>query len=312
MKIDLSIIIVSFNTKDFLLDSIQSIYKTMPDKISFEIIVVDNASKDGSVEEARSLVLKNHKKNGKLVIIENRENLGFAKANNLGVKKAQGEYLLFLNPDTLIYPKTLEYMLDFMSSHPDCAGATCELKMQNGEIDYASHRGFPTPWNAFCYFSGLTRIFPRQKLFSGYTQGWKDLSQTHEVDCISGAFMLVRKTAGDECRWWDEDYFFNGEDIDFCFKLREKKWKIYYVPEVSILHYNGVAGGTKKNTQAITTADAQRKYFTNKQRFIAMKIFYDKHYRHQYSELITRLVYFGIAFKQRQALKNIKHDILEV
>jgi hypothetical protein len=170
--------------------------------------------------------------------------------------------------------------------------------MPNGQIDDASHRGFPTPWNAFVHFSGLAKIFGKTKLFGGYNLGFKNFSETHEIDALAGAFMVVRREAGEKVSWWDEDYFFYGEDLDFCYMLQQKGWKIYYVPEFSVLHYKGVSGGLKKVSKDITTADSETKKRATKARFDAMRIFYKKHYEDKYPLFITRLVYTGISLKQ--------------
>lgn len=291
----LSIIIVSYNTRDFLKACLLSLRETIKDT-SFEIIVVDNDSSDNSTDMIK-------KDFPGVTLIENT-NEGFAKANNRGIKKAKGEYLLFLNPDTVVYERTIDGMLSFVKKHPDTGAATCKLVMKNGQIDYASHRGFPNPWNAFCYFSGMAELFPKVKFLSGYTGGWQDFSKTHEVEAISGAFMLMPRLAGDGVGWWDEDYFFNGEDLDFCYRLREKGWKIYYVPEFSILHYNGVSGGTKKTSSQISTATKETKQRIQKARFDAMKIFYKKHYMHKYPRFITSLVFMGIDMKQKMTMKR--------
>jgi GT2 family glycosyltransferase len=238
-----------------------------------------------------------------VILIEN-ENEGFAKANNHGVKKSKGEYVLFLNPDTVVHEKTIEGMLTFMKEHPKAGAATCTLVMKNGQIDYASHRGFPTPWNAFCYFSGISRCFPKVKFLSGYTRSWQNLNTIHEIDALAGAFMLLPRKAGEEVGWWDQDYFFNGEDLDFCFRLKEKGWKIYYIPQYSILHYNGISGGTKKTTSEISTATKETKRRIQKARFDAMRIFYEKHYRDKYPRFVTGLVLVGIDMKQKTTMKQ--------
>jgi GT2 family glycosyltransferase len=232
------------------------------------------------------------------MLIANKENLGFSKANNLGIKKAGGRYVLFLNADTVVYPNTLEYMLEFMDAHDKAGAATCKLVLPNGKIDDASHRGFPTPWNSFSHFSALAKIFPKSRIFGGYNLGYLDFSKTHEIDALAGAFMLVRRQAGEKVGWWDEDYFFYGEDLDFCYLLKEKGWKVYYVPEVSILHYKGVSGGIKKHSKHLATADSKTRKNATYQRFRAMKLFYKKHYEKKYPWLVTRLVYTGIWVKQ--------------
>jgi len=288
--IDLSIVIVSYNTKDFLQKCIESIKETAKD-LTYEIIVVDNASKDGSA----LLVKKNFKD---VLVIENKENFGFSKANNIGVKKTSGRYVLFLNSDTVIYGNVLKKMIDFMDNQSQAGAATCKLVLPSGKIDDASHRGFPTPWNSFSHFSGLSRVFGKTKIFGGYNLGFLDLSKIHEIDALAGAFMIVRRQAGVEVGWWDEDYFFYGEDLDFCYKLKEKGWKIYYVPEFSILHFKGVSGGIKKHSKHLATADSETKKNATRERFRAMKIFYKKNYEQKYPWFVTRLVYLGISLKQ--------------
>ncbi|MCL4354480.1 glycosyltransferase family 2 protein [Patescibacteria group bacterium] len=289
---DLSIVIISYNTKDLTGECVESIKKNVSAKISYEIIVVDNDSKDGSVD-----FLKN--KFPDVLVIASKENLGFSKANNVGIKKSVGRYVLCLNSDTVVYPGVLEYMINFMDKNKEVGASTCELETPNGEIDDASHRGFPTPWNALTHFSGLSKIFPHSKLFSGYWQGWKDLTKIHEIDVLAGAFMLIRREAGEEAGWWDEDYFFYGEDVDFCYQLKQKGWKIYYVPTVKILHYKGASGGIKKVSQNITTATKETKKRVTKSRFNAMRIFYRKNYVNKYPKALTWLVMQGINFREK-------------
>lgn len=302
---DLSIIIVSYNTAKLTLETVVSIEKNYPKEVAsgvFEIFVSDNASTDGSVE-----ALKAYKKKSKiqsLHILDNKKNLGFAKGNNIAVKQAKGRYILFLNPDTVVYEKTLTEMIKFMDTHHDAGAATCKVEIPQGGIDEASHRGFPTPWNAFCHFSKLERLFPKSKIFAGYTQGWKDLNSIHTVSAIVGAFMFVRRIAGEQIGWWDEDYFFYGEDLDFCYMLGKKGWNIYYVPTVAILHYGGVSSGIKKQSQNITTANVERKIRMQNARFDAMRIFYKKHYTTTYPALVTWAVMQGINYLHKRNTPN--------
>lgn len=217
---------------------------------------------------------------------------------------------MFLNPDTIVYPNTLGAMIDFMDTHDDAGVATCKVVLPNGELDESCHRGFPTPWNAFSYFSGISKLFPKSKLFSGYTLTFIDLSITHEIDSAAGSFMLVRREAGESVGWWDVDYFFYGEDIDFCYELKAKGWKVYYVPTVSVLHYKGVSGGIKIVSKEITTADDKTRRLATRARFEAMKIFYKKHYLKKYPSLITWLVLSGINIKLWSASKKVALDLV--
>ena len=289
---DLSIIIVSYNTKHVIGEGLQPIQQNADAVISYEVIIVDNQSSDGSVEYL--------KENFKMfTTIANKENAGFSRANNIGVKKATGRYVLFLNPDTVIQKDTLGIMVEFMDRHKDVGAATCKIELYDGTIDDASHRGFPTPLNALFHFSGIAGLFPNSTFFNGYHLGWQDLDKVHEIDALAGAFMIVRREAGDAVGWWDEDYFFYGEDIDFCYKLKERGWKIYYVPTVSTLHIKGVSGGLKKHSQSMTTATSETKIRATNWRFDAMKIFYKKHYIKKYPKILTWLVLQGINFKQK-------------
>lgn len=296
--IDLSIIIVSYNTKSFLRECLQSLEKSKSKKYTYEVIVVDNASKDESLEMIQEEFPQ-------VIRVANKENEGFAKANNKGVAKATGRYVLFLNSDTIVNKEALEEVITFLDDQKSVGAATCKVALPNGELDDAAHRGFPTPWNALSHFSGLTKIFPHSKLFAGYSLGWKDTTVTHEIDACAGAFMMVRSQAGKEVDWWDEDYFFYGEDIDFCYRLKEKGWKIYFIATVSILHYKGVSGGIKKVSEQITTADAKTKLRVTKARYDAMKIFYEKHYKKKYPVFLTSLVKKGIALKYALSKRSL-------
>jgi len=291
----LSIIILNYNTKQLTLDSISSIEKNYPEEVSsgiYEIIVADNASPDTSLasfkEYAKSTKIKYFH------VVDNKENIGFAAGNNNAVKYSKGKYVLFLNPDTIVYPKTLKKMIEFIEAHQEAGAASCKIEIPTGGIDEASHRGFPTPWNGFTHFSGLEKIFPESKLFAGYTQGFKDFDAVHEVDAISGAFLLVRREVGEKIGWWDEEYFFYGEDIQFCYNIKKMGYKIYYVPDVSILHYGGVSSGIKKQSHHMTTADAEHRKVMQGHRFDAMRIFYKKNYQKKYPKIVNRLVQTGI------------------
>lgn len=296
---DLSVIIVSFNTEEFLRKLLKSIEENIGSEVAYEVVVVDNASSDGSAQMLT-------KEFPKVKLVANKDNKGFSAANNQGIKKTEkSRYILFLNPDTFLKKGTIEKMTRFMDENRDAGASTCKVVMPNGEIDDATHRGFPTPWNAFTHFSGISKIFPKSTFLNGYYLGWKNIDQVHQIDALSGAFMLVRREAGEDVGWWDEDYFFYGEDIDFCFMLKQKGWKIYYVPTVSILHHKGVSSGIKKISKEKSTATRETKIRITKSRFAAMKIFYRKHYANKYPKFIAGLVTIGINAKLWYSLKRI-------
>lgn len=271
---ELSIIILNYNVKDLLLNCLDSLFKSKEEKDLWQVIVVDNASSDGSVEAVKE-------KFPEVEILENKENLGFAAGNNSAISKVKAPVVLFLNPDTVVLDKTISKSFRFLKSNPDIGAATSKVELPNGELDYSCHRGFPTPWNSFAYFLGLSKLFPKSPLFSGYTASHLDVKTTHEIDCCTGAFLMVRKIAGDQIGWWNEDYFWNGEDIEFCFNLKAKGWKIFFYPEAKIIHYKG-------------SSSKQLKSKTVYHGISAMRIFYKKHYYKKYPPIIRDLVMLGI------------------
>lgn len=289
---DVSIIIANYNTANYLDTCLSSVKDSGSPSLSFEIIVIDNASTDGSID----LVRANHPD---VVVVSNDRNVGFSAANNQGLRRARGRLILFLNPDTIVPRQALKTMVHFMDSTPAAGATTCRVELPDGRLDDGAHRGFPSPWNALCYFSGVYKLFPRSRLLTGYTLGWMDTAAVHEIDALVGAFMLVRREAGDQAGWWDEDYFFYGEDLDFCFKLKQAGWKIMYVPDVSITHYKGASAGIKRRSARVTTASRDTKLTAMRARFDAMRIFYRKHYVGVYPRHVTWLVLRGIDIKER-------------
>lgn len=307
MKVDLSIIILTYNTKEITAQSVKSIEENYLEEVKtgkYEVIVADNASTDGSLEYFRKYKETTKIKN--FQIVDNGGNIGFSAGNNKGVVQSKGRYVLFLNPDTIVYENVLGYLIEFLDNHQEVGAASCKLINQDGEIDFNCHRGFPTPWNAFCYFSGISRLFPKSKLFSGYTQGWKNLNTTHEVDAVEGAFMMVPREIGEKVGWWDEDYFFYGEDLQFCYNIQKLGRKIYYIGEKNIMHIGGASSGIKKKTASITKENVESKKRLQKARFNAMRIFYRKNYKTKYPFLIYWLIQAGINILEKKTLASLK------
>lgn len=308
MRVNLSIIILNYNTKKITLEAVKSIEKSYPKETQsgeYEVIVADNASSDGSLA-----FLTEYKKQTKIKLFEvldNKKNLGFSAGNNKAVPYTKGRYVLFLNPDTLMRPVTLPYMIKFLDSHPNIGAASCNITSPQGILDPNCLRGFPTPWNSFCHFSGLGKIFPKIPLFAGYMQaGWRDTNKLQEVDAIEGAFIMLPRIVGEKIGWWDEDYFFYGEDLQMCLDIHKAGYKIYYIPEVSIIHYSGASSGIKKESQEITTANRETKMKAQGWRFDAMRIFFEKNYFHKYPKLFNSLVYKGIEYLQKKNLRKLK------
>ena len=295
---DLSIIILNYNVKELLVNCLDSIFKNKGKEDKWQVIVVDNASDDGSVGAIREF----REKHKEIELIENKENLGFSKGNNIGVKRAKAAVILFLNPDTVIEGQAIQKSYQYLMSNPDIGALTCRVELPDGKLDYSCHRGFPTPWNSFCYFVGLSKLFPSSPLLSGYTATYLDIKTTHQIDCLTGAFMMVRKIAGEQVGFWDEDYFFNGEDVQFCYLLKQKGWQIWFYPEVKIKHFKGSSSGLWTTT--LTLVDKEHKLKIAKHGVSAMRIFYLKNYYKNYPPIFRDLVLAGI--KMLEHYRRIK------
>lgn len=277
VKPELSIIIVSYNTQKLLVDCLTSVYKYSIN-VNIEVIVVDNASKDDSVQIVRS-------KFPQVNLIESKKNLGFAKGNNLAKSVAKGKYVLFLNSDTLVTSGVFAKTLEKIESDPRIGALGCKIVLPSGKLDRDSRRSFPTPWVAFTHFSGLDKIRPRSKILSRYWYGYLSQDETHEVDVLQGAYMLCRKSVLDHVGWFDEDYFLDGEDIDLCWKIKTAGYKLLYYQETSIVH-------VKKASKKSPTKDEREKIV--KASVESMELFYKKRMSMQYPALVTVMVLIGI------------------
>ena len=182
---DLSIIIVNYNVKEFLQNLIHSIEKASTN-LTKEIIIIDNASDDGSVEFIKE-------KFPQIKLIANQTNLGFGKANNIGLKQAAGKYILLINPDTLVAEDTFEKMIQFFESNKNVGLAGCKILNPDGTLQLACRRSFPGPWTSFTKVTGLSTLFPKSKIFARYNLTYLDETKSYEVDAISGSFMMMRK-----------------------------------------------------------------------------------------------------------------------
>jgi len=232
--LDLSICIVNWNTKSLLRKCLKSIYDETQE-IYFEVIVVDNASQDGSVEMLEKDFPQCH-------TIPSKVNLGFSKGNNLAIKHANGKYILFLNPDTELTTNALSEMQKFLERNTSYGAVGCKLLNKDGSIQFTCARKFPTPLNQFCFLSLLDRLFPRSKLFSSTEMKYWNHSDSKDVDCLSGACIMARKGIIDQLGGFNEDYFMYGEDIDLCYSIKKKLgWSIYYLANEEIYHYSGAS-----------------------------------------------------------------------
>ncbi len=228
---EISIVIVSYNVKPFLEQALNSILKAL-EGISSEIFVVDNGSGDGS-----ALLVKERFPQVKL--IENKENLGFARANNQALKIAKGKNLCLINPDTLVQEDTFKVCLDYLNTHSDVGMVGCKILNPDGTLQLSCRRSFPTPWVAFTKVTGLSHLFPRSKFFSKYNLTYLDPDKEAEVDAVSGSFMMAKRKVIEEVGFLDEIFFLYGEDLDWCYRIKQKGWKIIYLPQTQIIHYKG-------------------------------------------------------------------------
>lgn len=286
-KFDVSIIILNYNAEKFLRETLKSVNQQKGLKI--ETIVVDNNSSDNS-----KAMVKTEFPGVKWV--QRDTSIGFSAGNNAGLPHAHAQTILFLNPDaSFTKPDDLKRCYAKLWSDTTIGALTPRVNLVlTGGIDETCHRGFPTPWAAFTHFFGLSRLFPTIPLFNQYTKRYLGYTREHKIDAVGGMFMLMRRSAGDEVGWWDEDYPLYGEDIDFCYRLHQAGYRNLYYPQVTVLHYKGVSTGMSKQSSTVSTAQKDTTRRVKGWSIEAMEIFYAKHYVQKYPFFITWLVYLGI------------------
>ncbi len=279
----LSVVIVNYNVRYFLEQCLHSVIKA-GNGIASEVFVVDNNSVDGSQEMVRQ-------KFPEVKLIDNRENVGFSKANNQAIRQARGEYILLLNPDTIVEDDTFRKVTAFMDEHPEAGGLGVKMVDGKGKFLPESKRGLPTPAVSFYKIFGLARIFPKSKTFGRYHLGYLDRDKVHDVEILSGAFMLLRKNVLDEIGLLDETFFMYGEDIDLSYRIIKAGYKNYYFPETRIIHYKGES--TKKSSVNYVFT------FYN-----AMIIFARKHFSSQNVRTLSMLINLAVYFRAFVAILN--------
>ncbi|RYY15067.1 MAG: glycosyltransferase, partial [Cytophagaceae bacterium] len=267
----LSVVIVNYNVCYFLEQTLLSVRRAAAQLGELvEVFVVDNNSADNSVAMVRARFPE-------VILLENQDNPGFAKANNQALRRATGQYQLLLNPDTLVAEDTFRRCCDFMDQHPRGGGLGVKMLDGQGRFLPESKRGLPTPAVAFYKIFGLARLFPRSRTFGRYHLGFLDPDQPHEIEVLSGAFMLLRQAALREVGLLDEDYFMYGEDIDLSYRLVRGGWQNWYFPGTRILHYKGES--TKR-----TSVNYVFVFYR------AMVIFAQKHFAPGQAGLFSRLI----------------------
>jgi GT2 family glycosyltransferase len=281
--LDLGIVIVNYNVRDLLRECLASVYDSRGE-MAFEVCVVDNGSMDGSAD-----MIADEFPQVKLIRADNR---GYAAGNNLGLR-AFGfgqagaavsplcRYALLLNPDTVLPPSALSDMLAFIETNPRAGAAGPRLVREDGSLDKACRRSFPTPEVAFYRFSGLGRLFPHSPRFGRYNLTHLPPDVTTEVDSVVGAFMLIRGEALNQAGLLDERFFMYAEDLDFCYRIKEQGWQVWYNADVTVLHYKG-------------ESSRQRSAFANAQFYHTMRLFHDKHFKGQTPQVINWLIYAGV------------------
>jgi len=259
---------------------------------SYNIYVVDNASADGSLEKLEE-DFQDEVEDGLVEFIANPENRGFSQANNQAITLSSSQYVLLLNSDTVVQGDCLEKCLDYMAGDKEIGALGCKILLPDGKLDKACRRSFPTPTVSFYRMTGLSLLFPRSKRFGRYNLSYLDENGTYEVDSLSGAFMLVRREAIDDVGLLDEEFFMYGEDIDWCYRIKQAGWKVVYYGDANITHYKGGSGRQSK---------ALYEFYN------AMRLFYNKHYRDEHNILVTIFIYTGIwsVYLSKQALNFFK------
>lgn len=293
---DLSVIILSYNTKNTTRKCIEALHKSLNESnILAEIIIVENNSKDGSFEMVKR-ILENSNKKIAYKAIFNKVNYGYAKGNNQGIKIAKSRNILFLNSDVIIQNVRWDKLIFYFINNPNIGALTVKVNTLDGNIDPASHRGFPTVWNAFTYYSNLEKIFGKipilNIIFGGYHLTKLNLNKIHEIDSPSGAFFFTSKDLMNKLKGFDDKTFFlYGEDLDLSYRVKELGFKIIYFPKYKVLHLKSMSG-LKKNNNKIKAAS--KKHF-----YSAMRKFYEKHYENKYPKFVKYIVYYFIDLKEK-------------
>ena len=281
---DLSIIIVNYKAKEFIEKCINSIHENA--KLDdYEIIVVDNNSEDGCIKMLSE-------KFPEVKTYASDENVGFSKGNNIGIRMSKGRYILLLNPDTIVYASSLENMIEYLDKHSETGIAGCRVENSDGSLQRACRRSIPTPMAAFLRLSGLGKLFPKSKLVNKYNLSYIDENQEIEVDAVSGAFLMFRREVLEYIGGLDEDYFMYAEDIDFCYRAKQRNWKVMYYPGARITHFKG-------QSSKHMSLRATKAYYDS------MAIFFKKNFEKKTNFLINPVIYFGIWFLKEIAILKV-------
>lgn len=307
---DLDIVIVNYNTSALLRECLRSVFASQ-NNFRWRVLVVDNGSKDDSAAMVKAEFEPHH---SNLTLLVSPINGGFAFGNNLALRQIcpfpdnisitnleqkcqklhigsqpQARYVLLLNPDTVVPPDAFQKMYDFMEEHAEAGVVGAKLVKGNGDLDLACRRSFPTPSVSLWRMTGLSKIFPKNRLFARYNLTFLNPDTLNEVDSVCGAFMWIRADAIEQAGILDEDYFMYGEDLDWAFRIKQHGWKVFYNPAATVIHYKGESS-KQRSTGAILNF------------YQAMYVFYKKHYASDTFFLLNWLIIFGIFAKGALAL----------
>lgn len=290
---DLSIIIVSFNTVKVTSRCLKSLRSNFSKYrgVSYEVIVVDNGSVDGSV----AMLREESKKWPNLMVVVSKKNVGYGKGNNMGVAKSKGNYILYLNSDAIVSDIDFADLMHIFKHDPKVGALTVKVMLTNGLIDPASHRGIPTPWASLSYFLGLEKMLGRVpligRIFGKYHMTYMNLNSVHEIEVPTGAFLMVRSEIIKKIGGFDRDYFAYGEDVEMAYRIAQEGYKILYYPLWEVLHLKSVSGLKKP--------DPKVRAFIRFHFYDSMKIFYRKHYEKKYPWIFNQIIYLAIDLKSR-------------
>lgn len=278
----ISVCIVTFMARNYLRDCLISLY-AQPSAQDMEVIVVDNGSKDGTLE-----MLQRDFPQFKL--IQNPSNLGYTAPMNQALRVATGEYLIQLNPDTVVLENALDVLVQYMQEHPEVGICTPKVLNRDGTLQKQCRRGEPKPLAVIGYFTGLGKLFPKNKALNEYLLSYLDENEPHAVAGVSGSCMLIRRAVVDQIGYLDESFFAYQEDADFCRRARNAGWQVHYVPTAQIIHYGGQGGSRVQPLRSIF--EWHRSYW----------LYYRKHLEKDYFFLVNWLFYILIAAKLGWAL----------
>ena len=270
-----SVIIVTYESRDFIDACLESIFRTSREWIA-DCYIVDNASQDGTTERILGSFPG-------VQLIANSENLGFGRAVNIAAQRCTGEFLLILNPDTIAQPEAATELVQFLRYRPQAGACGPKVISPNGRFRNDSRRGFPTPLNAFGYFSGLDRLFPQSRTFGGYHRRWLSPEREVVTDCLSGSCLLIRRSVYESVGGFDEDYFLFGEDIDLCWKIKQSGWETWFIPAAVVVHAKGAS-------MRFVPLTARREFYRS------MRLFIEKRLASRYPRWILSTAKIGISF----------------